>query len=83
MNDRLPVLTVTLVLRQVVAMLAAVWLDALLSPASAQVIREYPLPQGRSLPWGITGGPDGNIWFTEAVGNKIGRISPRVSVDSF
>jgi streptogramin lyase len=25
-------------------------------------------------PVGITSGPDGNLWFTEYVGNKIGQI---------
>jgi S-layer family protein len=27
------------------------------------------------VPNGITAGPDGNLWFTETVGNKIGRIN--------
>jgi streptogramin lyase len=29
-----------------------------------------------SLPAGIDAGPDGRLWFTEAAGNRIGRIDP-------
>ena len=29
-----------------------------------------------AVPRGITAGPDGNLWFTEATGNRIGRIGP-------
>jgi streptogramin lyase len=25
--------------------------------------------------WDITAGPDGNLWFTENIGNRIGRIT--------
>ena len=39
-------------------------------------IIEFPVPTANSGPFGITAGPDGNLWFTELVGNKIGRISP-------
>src|SRR5262249_22884463 len=49
----------------------------------AQVIVEYPLPKNRSLPWAIAVGPDGNIWFTEAVGNRIGRITPAGVITEF
>ena len=28
-------------------------------------------------------GPDGNLWFTEIVGNHIGRISPSGSISEF
>jgi hypothetical protein len=34
------------------------------------------LPTAGAEPLGITAGPDGNLWFTEAVGNKIGSINP-------
>ncbi len=30
-----------------------------------------------SWPRGITTGPDGNVWFAEMAGNKIGRITPQ------
>ncbi len=42
----------------------------------AGFITLFPVPTPLSYPTGITTGADGNIWFTEAVGNKIGRISP-------
>ena len=42
--------------------------------AAAGTITEFPLPQ-HGVPNGITTGPDGNVWFTEAFGNKIGRIT--------
>jgi streptogramin lyase len=29
----------------------------------------------RPYPFGITAGPDGNIWFCEGFGNAIGRIT--------
>src|SRR5207247_7190699 len=34
-------------------------------------------------PFGITAGPDGNLWFTEGSGNKIGRISPTGVISEF
>jgi hypothetical protein len=34
-------------------------------------------------PQGITAGPDGNLWFTEYYGNKIGRITPAGSFTEF
>ena len=34
-------------------------------------------------PWGIAAGPDGNLWFTEEVGDKIGRITPVGAVTEF
>ena len=38
-----------------------------------QIIQEFPLlPPGRG-PEGITTGPDGNLWFCEEEGNRIGR----------
>lgn len=38
-------------------------------------IIEFPVPTANSLPAFITAGPDGNLWFTENAGNKIGRIT--------
>jgi parallel beta-helix repeat protein len=39
-------------------------------------ITEFPIPTVGSEPIGIAAGPDGNLWFTEFVGNNIGQISP-------
>ena len=38
-------------------------------------ITEYPIPTASSLPQGIAVGSDGALWFTENLGNKIGRIT--------
>ena len=39
-------------------------------------IKEFPIPTSGSSPFGITKGPDGNLWFTEFFGvGKIGRIT--------
>jgi virginiamycin B lyase len=35
---------------------------------------EFPVPTAGSVPFGITSGPDGAIWFTEQVG-KVGQIT--------
>jgi virginiamycin B lyase len=43
--------------------------------APKTTIYEYPLPYGGAHPFWITPGPDGNMWFTEASGNKIGKIT--------
>ncbi len=37
---------------------------------------EYPIRTVGSNPEGITAGPDGNLWFIENHGNKIGKITP-------
>jgi len=38
-------------------------------------ITDYTIPTSGSMPEGITVGPDSALWFTEALGNKIGRIT--------
>jgi streptogramin lyase len=43
-------------------------------PSFANGIRVFELADF-STPYGITAGPDGNIWFTEYAAGKIGRIS--------
>ena len=53
------------------------------SPAHAALrFREFPVPSG-GYPRQITTGPDGNLWFTEYVGNKIGRITPAGVITEF
>ena len=47
------------------------------------MITEFPVPTAGSAPRDITTGPDGNLWFTEYLGNKIGvlhRVAPMVYV---
>lgn len=36
----------------------------------------FPLPNPRSMPSHLVLDPQGNIWFNEFVGNKIGRLNP-------
>jgi streptogramin lyase len=50
---------------------------------TGQTITEFVLPAG-SNPYGITAGPDGNVWFTEqGLNPKIGRITPTGTIDEF
>src|SRR4051812_45745561 len=37
-------------------------------------VTEFPVPTPRSHPRWITGGPDGNVWFTEST--RVARITP-------
>ncbi len=53
-----------------------------LGRASAQSITEFPLAAG-SAPAGIAAGPDGNVWFVEEHGDRVGRLSPSGSLAEF
>ncbi|KJU84370.1 virginiamycin B hydrolase (VGB) [Candidatus Magnetobacterium bavaricum] len=44
---------------------------------------EYAIPTGGSQPVDITSGPDGNLWFTESSGNKIGKITTAGSITEY
>ena len=44
---------------------------------------EYQVPTDGSQPNGITKGPDGNLWFTEFSGNKIGKITTAGAITEF
>jgi virginiamycin B lyase len=44
--------------------------------------QEFPVPTAGSVPFGITAGPDGALWFTEQVG-KIGRITTAGVITEF
>jgi serine/threonine protein kinase/streptogramin lyase len=46
-------------------------------------ITEFLLPTLNGSPSGITAGPDGNLWFTEASANQIGRITISGSISEF
>jgi sugar lactone lactonase YvrE len=43
----------------------------------------FSIPTPGSRPLSITAGPDGNLWFTEWLGNKIGRITPAGVITEF
>ena len=48
-----------------------------LPPAGPTPVREFPSGAATS---GIAAGRDGNLWFTEFNGNKIGRINPTAQI---
>lgn len=47
------------------------------------ILTEFPLPTASSVPFGLTAGPDGALWFSEAQTNKIGRITPSGKIVEF
>ena len=52
--------------------------------AFAQVITEFGAGiTAGAHPNGLSAGPDGNVWFTELDGHRIGRITPDGSVTEF
>lgn len=40
------------------------------------IVSEEKIPTAAATPVGITTGPDGNLWFAELNGNKIGKVVP-------
>ena len=46
-------------------------------------ITEFSVPTLSSAPFGITAGPDGNMWFTEQSGSNIGRITPSGTITEY
>src|SRR5438046_8196889 len=51
--------------------------------AAQSVTGNFPIPTGGSLTFGITAGPDGNLWFAESNSNKIGRITTAGAITEF
>ena len=51
--------------------------------ASAQTITEFPISGPNGNLEEITAGPDGNLWYTEFTGDKIGKITPSGVVTEF
>lgn len=46
-------------------------------------VSEFPTPTAESRPGALAAGPDGNIWFREYGGEKIGRITPSGAITEF
>lgn len=44
---------------------------------------EFTIPTEDSFPYAIAAGPDGNLWFTENLGNKVGRITVDGEITEF
>src|SRR5436309_1944069 len=51
--------------------------------ATTTTLTEFTVPTASSGPTSITAGPDGNLWFTEISGIKIGQISPAGTIREF
>jgi streptogramin lyase len=62
---------------------AAFAITAAFSPVLGMPITEFEVPTAFSSPLSITAGPDGNLWFTEWAGNKIGRMTTSGAVTEF
>ena len=52
-------------------------------PIPTAKIAQFSLVDGGSHPREIVAGPDGNLWFTEYVFNRIGRITPNGAITEF
>ena len=50
---------------------------------SSRAFSTFKLPTANAFPQEITAGHDGNLWFTEAGANKIGRITPSGAISEF
>src|ERR1700680_3582425 len=51
-------------------------------PGSAGVITEYPMAKANAFPYGISAGPDGNVWFVELLFG-VGKITPAGAVTEY
>src|SRR5438094_681705 len=68
----------------ILLLIGAVLVSADAGPVLAlQRITEYPIPTSGSYPYDIAPGPDGNVWFTEFSGNKIGRFTTQGVLTEF
>ncbi len=46
-------------------------------------LAEFDLPREGGHPIRLTTGPDGNVWFTEAFGQRVARIAPNGQIQGF
>jgi virginiamycin B lyase len=46
-------------------------------------ITQFTIPTPGSVPDGLTAAPDGDLWFAERLGDKIGRITPSGTFTEF
>ena len=72
------------VVKFVAMVMAAIGLALVVPPtARAQTITEFALPTADSQPSGIAAWPDGALWFTQANGSRIGRITTAGVITEF
>src|SRR5947209_2533972 len=67
----------------VVAGVFIMLVGALPAAAAAGRITKFTVPTAMSFPNGITNGPDGALWFTEAGAGKIGHVTTGGVVTEF
>lgn len=48
------------------------------------IVKEFPIPTASPTdPYSIVSGPDGNLWFTEACGTKMGKITTSGTITEY
>ena len=52
-------------------------------PGAGAILFDIAHSTSSSEPWRLAAGSDGNVWFTEQTGNKIGRMTPSGTVTEF
>lgn len=70
----------------ITSLAALAWLALSLGTAYADplgTVTSYLLPTSGAGPYAIAEGPDGNLWFTEQTGNKVGRITPSGTITEY
>lgn len=50
---------------------------------TGSAVAHYQIPGSGTYPEGVVGGPDGNIWFVEHFGNKVGKVTPTGSITTY
>lgn len=50
---------------------------------AASTLTDYPIPTANSTPIDVAPGPDGNVWFVEYTGNKVGKVTPSGTVTEY
>jgi outer membrane protein assembly factor BamB len=51
--------------------------------ASDGTVSELSVPTLSAYPYGIAGGPDGNVWFIETMASNLGRITPAGAITEY
>src|SRR5262249_11945200 len=62
--------------KRVVLLLPVIAALLVAAPAGAVTVTQLRVLADAPQPLGIAAGPDGNVWFTENRGSKVGRVNP-------